>query len=634
MDYIVYLPISLADFNTTGLAVDCAAILLRTTATGPNLYADSDRGGTDSPLAGELGLGGTETVISRIYWSGAPQNQLRFNDNESPAGLDMGVYFSALGGGANSTLHILYRDAGGSLVHAQVAVSELTMQGGGNFINLTNLPAAFIGALNAITPNRRWLFAVTQPSPNVPPAFSSPAGSPISMRIRRPIDAVTVPAATGRPAPTYAVYGALPNGLAFDTATRILSGTPTAEGNGTITIRATNSAGHADWTVNYAFLPPRWPLTLPAWPGTAGTWSVGALIARIPHKPLTLLPWTGVAGDWTPGALTKRPTKALTVAPWPGTPGTWSVTNLVDVGQVEVVQVPAWPGVAGDWTVGDLTIRPPKALTVAPWPGVAGSLDVGDLTIRPTKALTIPAWPGTPGSWMVGALGIQARLAVVNLEPAPWPGTPGTWSPGPLIVLPPPGQLEVAPWPGTPGSWSVGAVTTQLGHVTLRTYILAAIGPYPNGAFDYLWDGPDDTVVYRGRVYRGTRGAISVLAVSSGIEGGESRVQVQIPLVDKDARMAALDNHGPVPVALTWIVSDNGGATYRADPAREFMGRVAAPRVEDDFYIIEVETWLGDADRLHVDTWSDESQQRRFPGDDGFKYQRVLGQGLDLPWPP
>ena len=55
------------------------------------------------------------------------------------------------------------------------------------------------------------------------------------------------------PAPTYAVVGDLPGGLSFDATTRVLSGTPTAAGSGTITVRATNSEGNDDWTVDYAF---------------------------------------------------------------------------------------------------------------------------------------------------------------------------------------------------------------------------------------------------------------------------------------------------------------------------------------------------------------------------------------------
>ena len=70
------------------------------------------------------------------------------------------------------------------------------------------------------------------------------------------IAAITVPEADGTPEPTYAVEGVLPAGIAFDTTTRVISGTPTATGSGTITIRASNSEGDADWTITYATTAP------------------------------------------------------------------------------------------------------------------------------------------------------------------------------------------------------------------------------------------------------------------------------------------------------------------------------------------------------------------------------------------
>ena len=99
------------------------------------------------------------------------------------------------------------------------------------------------------------------------PAFADDTGDAQILDCReRPLPAITVPTATGNPTPTYAAVGSLPAGIAFDTGTRVLSGTPTATGSGTITIRATNSEGDADWTVAYttAATPP--PDTAPARP--------------------------------------------------------------------------------------------------------------------------------------------------------------------------------------------------------------------------------------------------------------------------------------------------------------------------------------------------------------------------------
>ena len=84
------------------------------------------------------------------------------------------------------------------------------------------------------------------------PSFSVDTGTAQSWTLNEAITDVTVPTASGNPTPTYAVEGSLPAGIAFDTSTRVISGTPTATGSGTITIRATNSEGNADWTVAYS----------------------------------------------------------------------------------------------------------------------------------------------------------------------------------------------------------------------------------------------------------------------------------------------------------------------------------------------------------------------------------------------
>ena len=91
---------------------------------------------------------------------------------------------------------------------------------------------------------------------DVAPSFADDTGDAQTWETGTAITAITVPAATGTPTPTYAAEGNLPAGIAFDTATRVISGTPTATGSGTITIRATNSAGTADWTITYATTAP------------------------------------------------------------------------------------------------------------------------------------------------------------------------------------------------------------------------------------------------------------------------------------------------------------------------------------------------------------------------------------------
>ena len=83
------------------------------------------------------------------------------------------------------------------------------------------------------------------------PSFTDDTGDAQDWTQDAAITSITVPAATGNPTPTYAVVGTLPTGISFNTSSRVLSGTPTSTGTGTIRIRATNSQGSDDWTVAY-----------------------------------------------------------------------------------------------------------------------------------------------------------------------------------------------------------------------------------------------------------------------------------------------------------------------------------------------------------------------------------------------
>ena len=76
----------------------------------------------------------------------------------------------------------------------------------------------------------------TTATATVAPAFADGTGDAQSWTQNTAITSITVPEATGTPTPTYAAVGALPAGIAFNTSTRVISGTPTAVGSGTITI--------------------------------------------------------------------------------------------------------------------------------------------------------------------------------------------------------------------------------------------------------------------------------------------------------------------------------------------------------------------------------------------------------------
>ena len=160
----------LSDFDDTGLEVDAAALLVASApgTTGNNPYADSDRGGADSPLDGELGLSSTQTVISRIRRHSA--TELNLNDNDNPAILDIGAYFDAGGDGNDLTLYLQTNDG---LVSFPIA-GQLTSFGG-NFARFT-LPAAAQTLLDNLDTGDRWIFAFAKTA-SIAPVNASFEGS-------------------------------------------------------------------------------------------------------------------------------------------------------------------------------------------------------------------------------------------------------------------------------------------------------------------------------------------------------------------------------------------------------------------------------------------------------------------------
>ena len=197
-----------------------------------------------------------------------------------------------------------------------------------------------------------WTVAYNFTLPDVAPSFTDATGDAISGRIGQAITPVTVPAAMGRPTPTYAVQGNLPGGIEFNTGTRVLSGSPTGTGSGTITIRATNSQGNADWTVSYNFLDP-----VPSAPsftdatGDAFTAKFGQSITEItvPEAMGFPAPTYAVVGRLPAGLQFNTRTRVLSGTPTEGATGTIRIRATNSQG-------------SADWTV-DYTILGPLVLS-------------------------------------------------------------------------------------------------------------------------------------------------------------------------------------------------------------------------------------------------------------------------------
>ena len=149
------------------------------------------------------------------------------------------------------------------------------------------------------------------------PHFSDNTGAAQTWTQNTEIANITVPQASGNPTPAYAVVGSLPAGLSFNANTRVISGTPTSTGSGTITIRATNSQGSDDWTVGYTTSAAQAAPSFSDNTGDAQTWTVGSAIANItvPTASGNPAPTYAVVGSLPTGLSFNTTTRVLSGMP-------------------------------------------------------------------------------------------------------------------------------------------------------------------------------------------------------------------------------------------------------------------------------------------------------------------------------
>ena len=142
-------------WDNTGLDVEFSA-LIEVSATD-NLYVDADRGGSDSPVDGELGLGDDETRISRIRWD-AGNARLIFNDNNLPQDLDLSTYFGAGGDGNDLTFYVT--DFSGTYTFN---IADNILASGANFLQFSSLSATLVTIFDDISVGDRLIFSAARP---------------------------------------------------------------------------------------------------------------------------------------------------------------------------------------------------------------------------------------------------------------------------------------------------------------------------------------------------------------------------------------------------------------------------------------------------------------------------------------
>ena len=163
--------------------------------------------------------------------------------------------------------------------------------------------------------------------PATAPSWADDTGNAQTWTQNTAITSFTVPAASGSPTPTYAVVGSLPAGISFSPTTRLISGTPTSSGNGTIRIRATNSEGTDDWTVTYTTSA---QFTVPNWADDTGDdvdWTRDTAISSITVPAATGNPTpTYVASVLPAGISFNTSTRVISGTPTSAGSGTITIT--------------------------------------------------------------------------------------------------------------------------------------------------------------------------------------------------------------------------------------------------------------------------------------------------------------------
>ena len=125
---VVDSPLSLLDSQPPVGQETVALALMEASGSGPTSdpwYRDSNRGGTDTPIDGELGLGPGETVISRI--ARVSSTVVLLNDNDSPVPLGLTEYFGASNSISEYTFYFQTLDG-------VISTNQLSTAGG-NYVN-------------------------------------------------------------------------------------------------------------------------------------------------------------------------------------------------------------------------------------------------------------------------------------------------------------------------------------------------------------------------------------------------------------------------------------------------------------------------------------------------------------------
>ena len=144
----------LSDFDQTGRTTDVLALMVRT-ESGDLLYRATERGGTDAPIQGELGVGPSNNRITKIIY----RSDTRVLLNQNDANFMFGDYLY----GDGSDLTYSFQTAADGVVHRtifdSIPLSPTTTQTGDSYVNFST-DSAMQNLVSNIAVGDRFIFAM------------------------------------------------------------------------------------------------------------------------------------------------------------------------------------------------------------------------------------------------------------------------------------------------------------------------------------------------------------------------------------------------------------------------------------------------------------------------------------------
>jgi hypothetical protein len=178
---------------------------------------------------------------------------------------------------------------------------------------------------------------------------------------------------------------------------------------------------------------------------------------------------------------------------------------------------------------------------------------------------------------------------------------------------------------------AAGNLSAVTGEVVTRTMAVAL--DFPSGIA--RWNGSTQDIVIGGQTFLGLGVMGSIGVIEEGAETRAYGLTVSISGVPRDAVALALTQEYQGRAATIWEVQLNANGQPIGTPPLAFRGRMDQMSVtlgDTASVTVRLENRLADWERPRVRRYTDEDQQRAYPGDLGFQFVTATVD-KDIVWP-